>query len=154
MQEDERRVNRLFREAASKGIPIRSCSMSGHQLEQAMLSSLYLVIALVDKRKLNTWFGVTQMYGPNLCFLASGYTGHYVVICGFDCSRQAFLIQDPARSTPSGIWVAAEVLEQARKSFGTDEDLLVISTQSLEASQPCTVTSGMAMGGGEGGREW
>eukprot|EP00803_Ostreobium_quekettii_P005533 evm.model.scf_541.3 EVM.evm.TU.scf_541.3 scf_541:55491-57195(-) len=134
MEEDEHRVNRLFREAASKGITICSCSMSATQLQQAILSARCLAIALVDKRKLSTWFNATQLLGPQLCSVASGYTGHYVVICGYDAQRQAFLIQDPARSMPSGMWVAADVLESARKSFGTDEDLLVISTQPLKTN--------------------
>lgn len=144
MQEDEHRVNQLFREAASKGIPIRSYSMSAHQLQQAILSDRCLAIALVDKRKLNVWFHASQLFGPQLCSVTSGYTGHYVVICGFDAQRQAFLIQDPARSMPSGMWVAADVLESARKSFGTDEDLLVISTQPLKTSEPSCVADVVA----------
>ncbi len=54
-----------------------------------------------------------------------GYTGHYVLIVGFDGVRGEFILRDPA--TPvSELRVRAAALDQARRSFGTDEDLLIV----------------------------
>ena len=66
-----------------------------------------------------------------------GYTGHYVVVCGYDESSDCFVVRDPAvppldanesaSEFPSRkSFVAASALETARRAFGTDEDLLLV----------------------------
>ncbi len=50
-----------------------------------------------------------------------------MVICGYDASTEHFTICDPASSLPS-ITISASALDTARCAFGTDEDLLLIST--------------------------
>jgi hypothetical protein len=84
------------------------------------------VIALVDKRRLSPWLAAAEFCLPVLCGMDIGYTGHYVVISGFDSEEQEFIIHDPSSSAPS-LRVAAAILDQARRSFGTDEDLLLVS---------------------------
>ncbi|KAK3230981.1 hypothetical protein Dsin_002862 [Dipteronia sinensis] len=61
----------------------------------------------------------------------SGYTGHYVVICGYDVDADEFEIRDPASSRIHER-VSSKRLEEARKSFGTDEDILLISLDKNE----------------------
>lgn len=115
-----------------------------------------LVIALVDKRKLDAALllphaavvlspmgggrggvenaGTGLATAPAAAVSAPGpgdrgsgeeYTGHYVLIVGFDASTGEFLVRDPA--TPvSELRVSAAALDLARRSFGTDEDLLIV----------------------------
>ena len=61
-----------------------------------------------------------------------GYTGHYVVVCGYDESSDCFVVRDPAvppldaNDASRKSFVAASALETARRAFGTDEDLLLV----------------------------
>ena len=178
MEEDGRRVERLFRDAASLGIAIevrapwrlrlRPClclqapahshacvlvsaqrrSVSLDELQRLVLSGRYLIIALVDKRKVRRRVVPSvpsrvltrlrllaqlssQGARPDLCCgLGSGYTGHYVLVCGYDGGRGDFVVRDPASSRQT-LYVPAASFEDARKSFGTDEDLLLVTVRAL-----------------------
>lgn len=52
------------------------------------------------------------------------YTGHYVVVVGYDPDLELFCIRDPAAGRKH-VNVPVARFEAARKAFGTDEDLLV-----------------------------
>ncbi|KAG6553484.1 hypothetical protein Mapa_004396 [Marchantia paleacea] len=130
MEEDGARVNKLFEKAAQVGIQIQLRSISGDELCMLILSGRYLAIALVDKRKLShPW--LDEICLGDCCGLNTGYTGHYVVICGYDIDTDEFEIRDPASSSGSGR-ISLDALEEARKSFGTDEDILFISLDNFE----------------------
>ncbi|CAI0443455.1 unnamed protein product [Linum tenue] len=60
------------------------------------------------------------------------YVGHYIVICGYDADSDEFEIRDPASSRKNEK-ISSKCLEEARKSFGTDEDLLVVSSLSFSS---------------------
>ncbi|GFP86343.1 protein gucd1 [Phtheirospermum japonicum] len=121
------RVNMLFREAREAGIDIECRSLSATEISDLILSGKYVAIALVDQYKLSNSgledVCVSDFYGGN-----PGYTGHYVVICGYDAVTNEFEIRDPASSIKHER-VSSWCLEQAHKSFGTDEDLLLISLE-------------------------
>ena len=55
----------------------------------------------------------------------SGYLGHYVLVFGYDDARAAFLVRDPASSSPL-VHINDAQLDSARTCFGTDEDLLFV----------------------------
>ncbi|GFP93811.1 amp deaminase [Phtheirospermum japonicum] len=97
------------------------------EISDLILSGKYVAIALVDQYKLSNSgledVCVSDFYGGN-----PGYTGHYVVICGYDAITNEFEIHDPA-SLIKHERVSSWCLEQAHKSFGTDEDLLLISLE-------------------------
>jgi len=57
---------------------------------------------------------------------ARDFVGHYVVILDFDSKTQTYTIVDPAPGAPSRETVCLELLEQARKAMGTDEDILFL----------------------------
>ena len=73
-----------------------------------------------------------------LCGLGSGYTGHYVLVCGYDGGRGDFVVRDPASSRQT-LFVPAASFEEARKSFGTDEDVLLITVRPLAAGAEAAV---------------
>ena len=180
MQTDEGRVEELFRKAQSSGIVLQKRSLSPEELKEAVLTSACLVIALVDKRKMDQSILTANRshYDAALASLPSslsiptatdiicsagitagiegynaGYLGHYVLIVGYDGERDEFVIRDPAGPSPSpsssfsspsspsssssssereaeedsgGTRISSSSLEEARRSFGTDEDLLIV----------------------------
>ncbi|XP_026666397.1 guanylyl cyclase 1 isoform X2 [Phoenix dactylifera] len=143
LQDDVGRVDGLFKKALEAGISIqvyvlhvtacylvsvmglflRCRSISGKDISVLILSGQCIAVALVDKMKLRrTWLKdvhVPEWYGRN-----SDYMGHYVIICGYDADTDEFEIRDPASSRKSER-VPMQFLDEARKSFGTDEDILL-----------------------------
>lgn len=128
MEEDGERVNKLFEKAPQVGIQVQWRSISAQELSMLILSGQYLAIALVDKQKLcYPW--LEELCLSDCCGITTGYTGHYVVICGYDMDSDEFEIRDPASSSEHGR-ISSHALDEARKSFGTDEDILLISLNS------------------------
>ena len=60
-----------------------------------------------------------------------GYTGHYIVVCGYNPVDGEFLCRDPA-SHVRDLIITAENLEKARRAFGTDEDILLVRNEALD----------------------
>lgn len=54
------------------------------------------------------------------------YHGHYVLLAGADAQRGTYTILDPARAV-GRIEVPVSEIEDARRAFGTDEDVLVVA---------------------------
>ncbi|CAL0334862.1 unnamed protein product [Lupinus luteus] len=118
------RVDTLFRKAMEAGIDIQCRSISGKEISVLILSGKYIAIALVDHNKLShVW--QEDDHVPGVFSNNPGYTGHYVLICGYDAEADMFEIRDPASSKKHNM-VSSKSLEEARKAFGTDEDLLLI----------------------------
>lgn len=121
------RVDTLFKRSLEAGIKIKCKSISQEELSHLILSGKYIAITLVDQHKLSrSW--MKDVFVTDFSDSNSNYTGHYVVICGFDSSTGEFEIRDPA-STWKHVKISSDCLEEARKTFGTDEDLLVISLE-------------------------
>ncbi|VFQ77439.1 unnamed protein product [Cuscuta campestris] len=114
----------LFQKAREAGIDVECRSVSAEEISLLILSRNYIAIALVDQCKLShSW--LEDLYVSSFCSNKPGYTGHYVVICGYDSGTDTFEIRDPA-SSQEHERVSSRCLEEARKAFGTDEDLLLI----------------------------
>ncbi|KAI4299471.1 hypothetical protein L6164_032931 [Bauhinia variegata] len=128
------RVDTLFQKAMEAGINIQCRSISGEEIALLILSGEYIAIALVDHNKLShVWQEEDHLPG---IFSNFGYTGHYVLICGYDAEADMFEIRDPA-SSKKHKRIYSKSLEEARKAFGTDEDLLLISLdKSKNQDQP------------------
>ncbi|KAF4361826.1 hypothetical protein F8388_016417 [Cannabis sativa] len=105
-------------------------SLSIEEISLLILSGEYIAIALVDQYKLSrSW--LKDVFISDISDINSGYTGHYVIICGYDTETDEFEIRDPA-SSRKHIKISSDCLEEARKSFGTDEDLLLISLDEID----------------------
>ncbi|KAK3034943.1 hypothetical protein RJ639_032343 [Escallonia herrerae] len=121
---DLEHVELLFKKALEVGINIECRSISGEEISLLILSGKYIAIALVDQYKLSqSWLQDVPISGFHSD--SSGYTGHYIVICGYDAVTDEFEIRDPA-SSRNHDRVTSRCLEEARKSFGTDEDLVMV----------------------------
>ncbi len=53
------------------------------------------------------------------------HAGHYLVLCGYDVASDTFSVKDPAADLPT-VSLPSSVLEAARKTFGTDEDIILV----------------------------
>lgn len=119
------RVDTLFQKAVEAGIDIQCRSISGEEISVLILSGKYIAVALVDHSKLShAW--LEDVHVPGVFSNNSDYTGHYVLICGFDAEADMFEIRDPA-SSKKHKRISSKSLEEARKAFGTDEDILLVS---------------------------
>ncbi|CAN6471538.1 unnamed protein product [Victoria cruziana] len=125
LQDDTSRVDTLFKNATQAGINIQCRSISGEEISMMILSGRYIAIALVDKLKLRFHSWLEDFCVSGCCGETSGYIGHYVVICGYNMDTDEFEIRDPA-SLRKRERVSLECLEEARKSFGTDEDIILV----------------------------
>lgn len=128
IEEDEQRVQNLFYDAAEAGISIQQRSVSTCELQEALLTGKFLIIMLVDKRRLCPWLAAADLcLQAAFCGVEFGYTGHYILLIGYDSEFEEFIVRDPA-ACHAELRVSCSVIDQARRSFGTDEDLLLVST--------------------------
>ncbi|KAI5578886.1 hypothetical protein POPTR_008G062100v4 [Populus trichocarpa] len=127
------RVDMLFQKARGEGINIQCRSINETEISLFILSGKYIAIALVNQYKLShSWLENAIL--PGLNGGNSGYAGHYIVICGYDTGTDEFEIRDPAASRKHER-MSSRCLEEARKSFGTDEDLLLISLENATSER-------------------
>ncbi|AQK99362.1 guanylyl cyclase 1 [Zea mays] len=99
-------------------------SITAYDIAFLLLSGHCIAIALVDKSKLN--LPCMSDYDVQQHNDEPDYMGHYVVICGYDADNCEFEIRYPA-SARKCERVTMKSLDEARKSFGTDEDILLVS---------------------------
>ncbi|XP_076941522.1 guanylyl cyclase 1-like [Bidens hawaiensis] len=131
LSDDIIRVNMLFQRSQEAGINIECRSIKGDEIALLILSGKYIVIALVDQYILSQpW--TEDVYVSDFYSRSSGYSGHYIVICGYDALTDEFEIRDPASSRFRET-ISSRCLEKARKSFGTDEDILLIHLENALA---------------------
>ena len=82
-----------------------------------------LVVALIDKRLLPSGSTIVRMLTSHVNL---GFIGHYIIVCGYNANNNTICVADPA-AYEARVYVRLPDFEAARKAFGTDEDLLVIS---------------------------
>ncbi|CAI7903480.1 unnamed protein product, partial [Closterium sp. NIES-54] len=123
MPGDVDRVNRLFADTIRAGVRIQCASIGIQHLAWLLLSGRYLIIALVDKRSI-THPLASERCPPECCGPTPGYIGHFVVLCGFDSHSRMFEICDPS-SHGGTSWVPMAAVDDARMTFGTDQDLIL-----------------------------
>ncbi|CAL9123610.1 unnamed protein product [Musa textilis] len=130
LQDDIGRVNGLFEKALEAGISVQCRSISAKDISWLILSGQCVAVALVNKIKLSqSW---TKDAHVAECYMSNAdYMGHYVVICGYDGDNGEFEIRDPASSRKYEK-VSMKCLDEARKSYGTDEDILLVSLNGQE----------------------
>jgi hypothetical protein len=86
LEDDEKRVQQLFSQAAQLGIRLQECSVPLQELVAAVASGRQLAILLVDRRKIDPWQAAADMawnYTTGVTS-ATGYTGHYILLVGYE----------------------------------------------------------------------
>eukprot|EP00899_Mesostigma_viride_P011985 jgi/Mesvir1/20788/Mv07898-RA.1 len=128
---DVARVNDLFRQAGSHGIHIYRRSLAVEEIQHYLLTGRFLAIVLVDKYKLrHSRRCLSSESGPcdGSCHGACSdghYVGHYVVLSGYESPSDVFHVRDPDMRGAE-LCVLAGDLDKARRSFGTDEDIILV----------------------------
>ena len=103
-----------FERVKELGITMKKIQVEDDELEQALsLKNSVVVIALVDKSVLE------GLEGP--------FLGHYIVLEGYDGRNNVFFAKDPDVQSQEFDIIPAPVLHDARKRFGTDNDLIFIN---------------------------
>jgi hypothetical protein len=127
MPEDEARVQQLFNDAPLAGIAVHKRSLEGWEVKEALASGRYLAVALVDKVRLGG--AGAALWGPDAAGAYGcgepAYVGHYIVVAGYCPETDCYAIRDPAAET-GHLTIAADTFEAARRSFGTDEDIILV----------------------------
>lgn len=118
---------------------IRHCSQ--YNLTVGMSAGDCLVMVLVDKCKLRYSSEPPPEERkdsglPSYCcgLMQISYRGHYIVLTSWVEGAQAFRVEDPAMAVAT--YITAVSLDRARTSYGTDEDILVVSRR-----RQCSETS-------------
>ncbi|XP_067015317.2 protein GUCD1 [Anabrus simplex] len=127
LHKDEERVMRRFNEAEANGISVRQVSLKQDDLIQhlarhgpiILLTNANLLSCDICKcKKLITEI---RSWLP----WSISYNGHYIVLCGYNLSRQKFYYHNPTyRSRVCCMSFSA--MDEARQSYGTDEDTILI----------------------------
>lgn len=131
LQKDKERVTKRFLEAAEKGVMVRKASLSCQDLVRH-LSKSGPIILLTDASLLHCDICKVNKLTSELrgCLpWNTSFTGHYIVLCGYNLSSQKFLYRNPSLSDRVCA-VSFAALDEARCSYGTDEDAILIYYKS------------------------
>ncbi|XP_026176812.1 protein GUCD1 isoform X1 [Mastacembelus armatus] len=132
---EEDRVNQLFLKAESKGVVVSKCSVTVQEI-QSHLEQGHVAIVLVNAVVLTCELCSSPV--KYCCFLPVGqkcfcrkpeYQGHFVVVCGFNRTTGCIFYNNPAYSDRV-CCTSVSNFEEARQSYGTDEDILFIYKES------------------------
>eukprot|EP00096_Caligus_rogercresseyi_P005424 TRINITY_DN2084_c0_g1_i1.p1 TRINITY_DN2084_c0_g1~~TRINITY_DN2084_c0_g1_i1.p1 ORF type:complete len:224 (-),score=58.86 TRINITY_DN2084_c0_g1_i1:1224-1895(-) len=115
LQKDTERVIRRFDEAENNCICIQERSVALSEI-LTHLASAGPIIALVNANVLKS---------PSSIIDEINYQGHYVLLVGYDLSKKIIHYQDPSFKQNASCAPFA-IFERARKSYGTDEDIVFI----------------------------
>ena len=129
VSEDTSRVNRLFADAEKNLVKVVQKAVSLNDIRLAVHQDGMLILVLVDKHLLRCCMCERSGFFLNdrriRAQSSSGFLGHYVLLYAYDPNTDTFLMKDPA-SFAKTCAISAQVLEEARTAFGTDQDVLFI----------------------------
>ena len=124
---DEQRVSRLFEAAPAAGIRLWEGRLPSSRLKALLLTREAVLLVLVDARHLSCSdcdSGILRRLFRS-ALRPFTFTGHYVLLIGYDGASDHFIFMDPA-SRSQTCYIGAAQLDKARFSEGTDEDILII----------------------------
>ncbi|XP_022906606.1 protein GUCD1 isoform X1 [Onthophagus taurus] len=130
LTKDEKRVNRKFEKAHLYGLQIRKASVSANFLISHLKDGP--VIMLTNAQLLNCErckFNKVCTEIRKCIPWPVPYQGHYVVVCGYNTITQKIYYRNPSFQDRLCI-MSLETFEDARKSYGTDEDVILIYTRT------------------------
>ncbi|XP_025837554.1 protein GUCD1 isoform X2 [Agrilus planipennis] len=126
LSKDEERVKKRFAAAKQNGISVRKKSLKMQQILDHLKNGP--AILLTNANLLFCDICKTNRLTSELrkCFpWPITYQGHYVVLCGYNCINNKVYYRNPSLSDRVCV-MSSNDLEHARKSYGTDEDIILI----------------------------
>eukprot|EP00743_Colponemidia_sp_Colp-15_P013506 GILK01015727.1.p1 GENE.GILK01015727.1~~GILK01015727.1.p1 ORF type:complete len:259 (+),score=17.20 GILK01015727.1:48-824(+) len=136
---ESRRVNELFRDAKALRLSIVKRSIPFSELHRFLASEQGVVIALVDDRYLNcstcplsslSSAKLARRMFHHIAGDTGSYLGHFIVVCGITATGE-IVYKNPAVNEERCILTVAD-FDKARTSFGTDEDLIFVSSNASQ----------------------
>ncbi|XP_050315979.1 protein GUCD1 isoform X3 [Anthonomus grandis grandis] len=126
LNKDESRVNLKFREASKNDIIVKKGSISILHIIEHLVNGPIIILTnarllYCDICKFNKISNELRKCLP----WPTTYQGHYIVLCGYDIERQRVFYRNPSFGDHVCVMSVAN-LENARKSYGTDEDVIFI----------------------------
>lgn len=126
---NEDRVNKRFQTAASAGITIENVVLELNIL----LNHLELhgpAIVLINGSIINCSDCISLGDYLETCINSffkrkQSYSGHYIVLSGFDREKQLIYFKDPSVRKEL-CWISFSDFDKARHSYGTDDDIILI----------------------------
>ncbi|XP_030087645.2 protein GUCD1 isoform X1 [Serinus canaria] len=132
---EENRVNQLFAQAKDCKVLVEKCTVTIQDI-QNHLSQGHVAIVLVNAVLLLCDLCSSPV--KYCCFLPIGqkcfcrspdYQGHFIVLCGYNKASGSIYYNNPAYADRT-CCTSISNFEEARTSYGTDEDILFIYTDS------------------------
>ena len=131
---DAKRVRLLFSKVGAHSVSAAKRSLSAAELWNLLQGLENIVIVLVDAGALpNGKVGVD-------------FAGHYVLVTGVDEDRDGYYYKDPAQPDATS-FIRCSSLDKARRTMGTDEDLIIIPVYqpTPEPPSPNSVSSAVRL---------
>ncbi|XP_071946643.1 protein GUCD1-like isoform X2 [Antedon mediterranea] len=128
---EEKRINTLFKEAASLGMRIKKRSVDIGEIIKHLKAGNVIII-LVDSNILEHHDSELTTNSTNEIIRNEGtqnqYQGHFIVVCGYNLDNEFITYRDPGCQ---GMFHSKfDNFDEARKAHGTDEDILFIYTET------------------------
>ncbi|MBZ3874571.1 Protein GUCD1 [Sciurus carolinensis] len=132
---EETRVNQLFAEAKACKVLVEKCTVSVQDI-QAHLAQGHVAIVLVNSGVLHCDLCSSPV--KYCCFAPSGhrcfcrtpdYQGHFIVLRGYNRATGCIFYNNPAYADRM-CSTSVSNFEEARTSYGTDEDILFVYLDS------------------------
>ncbi|XP_027421961.1 protein GUCD1 isoform X5 [Bos indicus x Bos taurus] len=133
---EETRVNQLFAQAKTCKVLVEKCRVSVQDI-QAHLAQGHVAIVLVNSGVLRC--DLCSSPPKYCCFTPSGprcfcrspdYQGHFIVLRGYSRAAGCVFYNNPAYADPGMCSASISNFEEARTSYGTDEDILFVYADS------------------------
>ncbi|KAK5638029.1 hypothetical protein RI129_012324 [Pyrocoelia pectoralis] len=127
LAKDEERVNNRFSEAKMYGIDVYKRSVDMLMILEHLQKGP--IIVLTNARLLTCDLCKLNKVSLELrqCFpWPTTYQGHYIILCGFHKPKQKIYYRNPSFYNRVCV-MSLNVLDDARKAYGTDEDIILIN---------------------------
>ena len=158
MKQDTSRVMQRFEKAADLGVNIKQKSISTDDIINH-ITNKGVCIVLTNSNLLScdacNYYSMTSIpknndYGKDQTSkysssnippmkemfpqqpMASSFQGHYVVVCGYDLPRKKIIYRNPSLCDRE-CEMSFQNFENARSSYGTDDDVIFVDVSSIAA---------------------
>ncbi|KFM79085.1 hypothetical protein X975_02718, partial [Stegodyphus mimosarum] len=127
LNKDTQRINERFLTADANGVKVEKRSVEMEEIIDHLASGNPAIV-LVNANLLfcdTCHTNKCLMKITSYCNISFSYQGHFIVLCGFDKRENKVLYRNPSVLNKV-CTMPYDSFENARKSFGTDEDVLFV----------------------------